>query len=78
MNIIECSQNWHLPNHIFLEKRINLVDECLIPKGLYEPGLLEWPSWIWTASFDHNFFFDFLKLFVGMRLAISFIRVQSS
>jgi hypothetical protein len=32
----------------------------------------------WTASLDLNFFFDFWKFFVSMRLAISFTVVQIS
>jgi hypothetical protein len=39
---------------------------------------LEWPNWIWAASLDLNSFKDFMKLFVNMRLTISFVGVQIS
>jgi hypothetical protein len=39
---------------------------------------LEWPNQIWTASLDLKKKLDFLKLFVNMRLAISFAKVQIS
>jgi hypothetical protein len=39
---------------------------------------MEWPNRIWVASLDLILFLDFLKLFVNMRLAISFVGVQIS
>jgi hypothetical protein len=31
-----------------------------------------WTNWFWSVSLEHILFLDFLKLFVNMRLAISF------
>jgi hypothetical protein len=37
-----------------------------------------WTNRFWAASLDLNFFLDLLKLFVKMRLAISFAGAQIS
>ena len=39
---------------------------------------LEWPNQIWAMSLDLILFSDFLKLFVNMHLAISFLGVKIS
>jgi hypothetical protein len=49
----------------------------LTPKGLTVPSL--WgTNGIWVASLDLILFLEFLKLFVNMRLRISFAGVQIS
>jgi hypothetical protein len=39
---------------------------------------LEWPNWFWAASYDLTLFLVFLKLFVKMRVGISFVWAQIS
>jgi uncharacterized protein YqgQ len=39
---------------------------------------MEWPNRIWVASLDLKKKSGFLKLFVNMHLAISFMRVEIS
>jgi hypothetical protein len=46
---------------------------ALIPKEVFVPTNL-----FWVASLDLILFLDFLKLFMNMRLRLSFARVQIS
>jgi hypothetical protein len=34
---------------------------------------VRWTNWFWSVSLEHTLFLDFLKLFVNMRLAASFV-----
>jgi hypothetical protein len=47
-------------------------DACHLINPLKDQIYLEWPNRFWAMSLDLNLFLDFLKLFVNMRLVISF------